>query len=218
MVKSDAGPSVPTARSGFETTSARPERTGAGAVVDAMAEGEQTADYARLQAIYGRMTSVYFVVATIVLSIIGGLLLVGAIWELGVAVLEREVAGVLDSAGLVIIGFAIVETAKFFAEEEVQRERELRSAGESRRSLTKFMTILVIAASLEALVMIFEASRTDVTKTLYPAMLFAVAVFALVALGAYQWLSSRIAPEARREDVEVEAEDETSRAAAEAGD
>ena len=100
----------------------------------------------------------------------------------------------LDSVGLVIIGFAIIETSKFIAEEEILRRKELRSAVESRRSLTKFITIIVIAASLEALVMIFETSRTDVTESIYPAALFAAAMFALIALGAFQWLSSRIAP------------------------
>ena len=99
----------------------------------------------------------------------------------------------LDSAGLVIIGFAIVETSKFIAEEEILRRKELRSAVEARRSLTKFITIIVIAASLEALVMIFETSRTDVTKSIYPAALFVAAMFALIALGVFQWLSSRIA-------------------------
>ena len=65
---------------------------------------------------------------------------------------------------------------------------------EARRSLTKFITIIVIAASLEALVMVFETSRTDVTKSIYPAALFAAAMFALVRSGLFQWLSSRIAP------------------------
>ena len=52
-----------------------------------------------------------------------------------------------------------------------------------RRSLTKFITIVVIAASLEALVMVFETSRTDVTRAIYPAALFAAAMVALLALG-----------------------------------
>lgn len=172
------------------------------------ADGGGQAMRARIRAVYSRLIDVYLSTATLILNVIGGVLLVAAIWELGAAILHRSVAGVLGAAGLVIIGFAIVETAKFFVEEEVQRNRELRSAGKSRRSLTKFMTILVIAASLEALVMIFEASRSHEANTLNPALLFAVSSLALLALGAYQWLSSRIAPEARREDEAVEAEEE----------
>jgi hypothetical protein len=117
-----------------------------------------------------------------------------AFWEIVTALLHGDVIALLDSAGIVIIGFALVETSRFIAEEEIIRRRELRSAVEARRSLTKFITIIVIAASLEALVMVFEASRTQLERSIYPASLLVAAMLALVALGAFQWLSSRIAP------------------------
>lgn len=147
-----------------------------------------------MREIYDRIASGYYVVATWLLVVLAYVLLIGSFWEVASSLIHGEILGILDAVGLAIIGFAIIETAKFIAEEELLREKELRSAVESRRSLTKFITIIVIAASLEALVMIFETSRTDVTKAIYPAMLFASTMFALIALGTYQWLSSRIAP------------------------
>jgi hypothetical protein len=143
---------------------------------------------------FNRAAQGYFVVATSFLLVLAALLLLAAVWELLVALVHGDVLRLLDSAGLVIIGFAIIETSKFIAEEEILRNRELRSAVESRRSLTKFVTIIVIAASLEALVMVFEASRGDVSQAIYPAILFAATMLGLVSLGAFQWLSSRIAP------------------------
>jgi hypothetical protein len=146
-----------------------------------------------MRAFYERVTLVYFLLATCFLMLLAFLLLGNAVWEVFTAFAHGEVLAVLEGAGLVIIGFAIIETAKFIAEEEILRNKELRSAVESRRSLTKFITIIVIAASLEALVMIFETSRNDVTQAIFPAALFGASMFALVALGSYQWLSSRIA-------------------------
>jgi hypothetical protein len=146
-----------------------------------------------MRQLYERLARGYFTVATLFLTLLAIVLLLIAIWEMAAALLHGEVVGVLESVGLVIVGFASIETAKFIAEEEILRRKELRSAVESRRSLTKFVTIIVIAISLEALVMVFEANRTDVAKAIYPAALFAVAMLALVALGAFQWLSSRIA-------------------------
>jgi hypothetical protein len=143
---------------------------------------------------YEQTSQAYFAVATMFLMLLAVVLLLGAVWEVLSAIVQGDVLGVLESVGLVIIGFAIIETAKFIAEEEILRDKELRSAVESRRSLTKFITIVVIAASLEALVMVFETSRTDVTHAVYPAALFGAAMLALLSLGAYQWLSSRIAP------------------------
>ena len=40
--------------------------------------------------------------------------------------------------------------------------------------------------------MIFKASRTDLSDAVFPAFLFMAAMLALVSLGVYQWLSSRI--------------------------
>src|SRR6056297_2584759 len=112
--------------------------------------------------------------------LIAGLLLLAAAREVFAAVVAKQPQGLLDSIGLLIIGFAVVETAKFIAEEEILREKELRSAEESRRSLTKFITIIVIAASLEALVMIFKTSRADIPNSIYPAALFVASMAALV--------------------------------------
>ncbi len=146
-----------------------------------------------MRQIHEKVAFLYFAVAIALLILLAFCLLAAALWELGRGIVAGDALGILDAAGLLIVGFAIVETAKFIAEEEILRNRELRSAVESRRSLTKFITIIVIAVSLEALVMIFEAGRTDVRLALYPAALFGVAMFALVALGLFQWLSSRIA-------------------------
>lgn len=164
-----------------------------------------------MKAVIDGATRLYFVLAVGFLTILAIVLLGFAAWEIVEALLHGEVLGVLDSAGLVIVGFAIVETARFMAEEELFRHKELTSAAEARRSLTKFITFIVIAVSLEALVMVFEAGRTEVRLSLYPALLFGTAMFALVALGAFQWLSSRIAssPEedaAEREEAAAQAE------------
>ena len=155
---------------------------------------------------YSFMALVYFVLATALLVIVALTLLTMATWDAIVALPTPEaVETLLDSAGILIIGFAVIETAKFIAEEEIVRRRELRSPAESRRSLTKFVTIIVIAASLEALVMVFKTGRDDIALTVYPAVLFAVAMLALVALGAYQWLSSRIEPTSPQEEAADEA-------------
>jgi hypothetical protein len=93
------------------------------------------------------------------------------------ALLHGEVIGVLDGVGPRHYQLAIIETAKSIA----TRNPAPRSNP-------------VIAASLEARVMVFETVRTDATKSICSALLFAAAMFALIALGVFQWLWSRIAP------------------------
>lgn len=143
--------------------------------------------------IYSNLALVYFIAATVSLMLIAFLLLGIALIGVVTSFVEGgHVDAALSSISLLVIGFAVVETAKFIAEEEIMRKRELRSSTESRRSITKFITIIVIAASLEALVMVFQATRTSIENAIYPSLLFISSMFSLVALGAYQWLSSRI--------------------------
>lgn len=135
----------------------------------------------------------YFTASTIALMLLGVMLLGMAVWDVVAALgSEDRLEVALNSVGLLIIGFAVIETAQFIAEEELVRKRELRSATESRRSITKFVTIIVIATSLEALVMVFKTHLQSIPDTIYPAALLLVASLALVALGAYQYLSSRL--------------------------
>jgi threonine/homoserine/homoserine lactone efflux protein len=148
----------------------------------------------QIKSIYNLVATIYFVLATIALMTIAFVILASAIMDIVEAFSSPEHISTvaLRSVGLLIIGFAIVETASFIADEEIFNKRGPRSPSESRRSLTEFVTIIVIASSLEALVMIFVASRSDVSNSYYAAMIFFVAMFGLVALGIYQWLSSRI--------------------------
>ncbi|QIG52965.1 hypothetical protein G6N82_01215 [Altererythrobacter sp. BO-6] len=148
----------------------------------------------QIKSIYHLAATIYFVLATIGLMVIAFVILASAILDIVAAFSASEHISTvaLRSVGLLIIGFAIIETASFIADEEIFNKRGPRSPSESRRSLTEFVTIIVIASSLEALVMIFVASRSDVSNSLYAAVIFFVAMFGLVALGIYQWLSSRI--------------------------
>ncbi len=158
---------------------------------------------------YSGFAYAYFLVATIFLMVIAVLLLGTAMWEILTQYNSPDLVDVaLNGIGLTIIGFAVVETGKFIAEEEILRSRQLRSSMESRRSLTKFTTIIVIAMSLEALVMVFKTNNEGVENAVYPAILFAAAMFSLIALGVYQYLSSRIQPPSRDEKIEAEKNDE----------
>ena len=61
----------------------------------------------------------------------------------------------------------------------------MRSPAEALRSLTKFMTIIIIALSLEA------GREKQFAQLVYPTAVMAAAILALVGLGAFQSLSRR---------------------------
>jgi hypothetical protein len=140
------------------------------------------------------LSRVLFVMIALALYGLAIAMVVAGSWQLIRGGIGGQVGiySLMSGVGLLIVSLAIADVAKFVVEENVVRERELRSPGEARRSLTKFMVIIIIALSLEAVVGIFEAGREkNFEALLYPAAVMAVAVLALVGLGAFQFLSRR---------------------------
>lgn len=111
---------------------------------------------------------------------------------------------VLDVLGYVIVAIAVFDVAKYIFEDEVRRGNEKRSAAEARRSLTKFLSTIVIALFLEALVVVFKTAREDVAQLLYPTALLIASVLVLVGLGVFQRLSATVEEKVGDDD---EAED-----------
>ncbi len=112
---------------------------------------------------------------------------------------QMVLSAMLHAVGLVIIALAVSDVGKFLLQEELNRDREMETTGEVRRTLTKFMMIIIIAASLHSLVFLFEAGRERVEALIYPSLLL-IAVAVLVAvLGIYQRLSSAVEHESRKD-------------------
>lgn len=104
----------------------------------------------------------------------------------------------LGYVSYLIISVAIFDVGRYLIEEEVLRDRELRSAREARQSITKFMVIIVIAVTLEALLHLLRLHHR-LNDLIYPGFLLLVAGCLLVGLGIFQRLSS-----ATEKDVEKE--------------
>ena len=118
---------------------------------------------------------------------------------------------VLDVLGYVIVAIAVFDVAKYIFEDEVRRGNERRSAAEARRSLTKFLSTIVIALFLEALVVVFKTAREDVSQLIYPTALLIAAVLVLVGLGAFQRFSASVEEKGGEDDEAEERRDAVKR-------
>ena len=129
-------------------------------------------------------------------------LLLLALGLMGVGLMELTKAGtgtvdaagdaILAALGYVIIAIAVFDVAKYMFEEEVTGDHEKRGAAVARRSLTKFLSTIVIALFLEGLVVVFKTARSDVALLGYPTALVLVSVLVLVGLGVYQRFSASV--------------------------
>lgn len=120
------------------------------------------------------------------------LIMIGvALWDIWVSIHEKTllITALLDAVGLIVIGMAVFDVSKFLLEEEVFISSGAKSPAKQRRTLVKFLVIIAIAVSLEALVFVFGAGKKDITTLIYPTFLLIAAVLVVVGLGVYQKLT-----------------------------
>jgi hypothetical protein len=108
--------------------------------------------------------------------------------------------GVLRGVGYIVVAVAVFEVSKYLVEEEVMRSREMRSAAEARRSLTKFVSTISIAVFLEGLVTVFRVSQESVQLLLYPAAIMVTGTILILGLGLYQRMSVTVEREVEQKD------------------
>jgi hypothetical protein len=85
--------------------------------------------------------------------------------------------------------------SRFLLEEEVLHSSGVKSPSKQRETLIKFLVIISIAVSLEALVFIFDAGKKDISNLIYPTFLLIAAVLLVIGLGVYQKLTRDEAPQ-----------------------
>ncbi|RUM95215.1 GNAT family acetyltransferase [Pseudaminobacter arsenicus] len=138
------------------------------------------------------ITRTVFAIASIVLMLLAAALIVYAGVQVIVAYRQPDPevgSTLLEAVGYTVIAIAVFDVGKYLLEEESFRTREMRQAGEARRSMTKFVTTIAVAIFLESLVTVFEASKADISTMIYPTFLLLGGVALLVGLGVYQRLS-----------------------------
>ena len=137
---------------------------------------------------------ILYSLVSISLGLISIVMIGVGLYDVWIALHDKKelVTALLDAIGFIVIALAVFDVSKFLLEEEVFKGRELASPKQARETLTKFMVIISIAVSLEALVFIFESAKKDITTLIYPTFLLFAAIALVVGLGVYQKLSRQV--------------------------
>jgi hypothetical protein len=156
--------------------------------------------------------------------VIGLLFLAGAFALIGVAAVQlwhgvqlfSEVAipdrlnAVLESIAVLTVAVAALQLGQTILEEEVQREAQMSAPTRVRRFLSRFMVVLVVALSIETVVLTFRHAQQAAELPYVASIGFAAAAL-LVGWGVFIWLNrgaEQLEPEAmqaaKREDRKIE--------------
>jgi hypothetical protein len=114
---------------------------------------------------------------------------------------------VLESIGLLTIAVAALELGQTILEEEVQREVNTSAPTRVRRFLSRFLLVIVVSLSIEALVVIFRLAADDPAQLSHASMIAVAAAALLAGWGVFVGFNTqaeRLEPEAmeqtKRED------------------
>lgn len=133
-----------------------------------------------------------------IIYFISGALLIAVSLQLlfsaGVSLYEvlGQPSAVTASFGIVVmisLGLAIFDLGKTILEEEVLSNKDIHHHDTSRRTITRFMSAIVIAVSIESLLLMFKSLLSDGSQVISAVWMLMAAVALLAGLGVYLKLS-----------------------------
>ena len=115
--------------------------------------------------------------------------------------LNERLNAILESIALLTVAVAALELGQTLLEEEVQRDSHISGPTRVRRFLSRFMVVLVVALSIETLVLTFRLSHEAPEQLPYVAGIGVTAAALLVGWGVFVRLN-RSAEELEPEGME----------------
>jgi hypothetical protein len=155
--------------------------------------------------------SLLFLIAGLALVVVAG----AQLWQ-GIQLLDETPLGerlnlMLESIAVLTVAVAALELGQTILEEEVQREAHMSAPTRVRRFLSRFMIVLVVALSIETVVLTFRVGSESPQDLPYVASIGLTAAFLLAAWGLFvrlnrsaEELEPEAMQEAKREDRKVE--------------
>ena len=155
--------------------------------------------------------SLLFLVAGVALIAFAGMQLWQSVQPFEAAPLLPRLNAVLESIAVLTVAVAALELGQTILEEEVHRGAQMSAPTRVRRFLSRFMVVLVVALSIETLVLVFRLSQDAPEMLPYAASVGASAALLLIAWGVFIRLNrsaEELEPEAmqaaKREDRKIE--------------
>jgi cytochrome bd-type quinol oxidase subunit 2 len=170
-----------------------------------------------MKALHFLFSAGHFVIS--VLFLVAGIALIGAavlqLWQ-GIQWMEEaslfpRINAVLEGIAVLTVAVAALELGQTILEEEVHRQAQMSAPTRVRRFLSRFMVVLVVALSIETLVLVFRLSQDEVESLPYAASVGIAAALLLVGWGLFVRLNraaEELEPEAmqaaKKEDRKIE--------------
>jgi hypothetical protein len=145
--------------------------------------------------LYRLFPASHFVISVLFLAAGAALIALAAVqlWH-GVQLFESaplpgRLNAVLESIAVLTVAVAALELGQTILEEEVQREAHMSAPTRVRRFLSRFMVVLVVALSIETVVLTFRVAQEAPQQLPYVASVGMTAAALLAAWGVFIWFN-----------------------------
>jgi hypothetical protein len=129
--------------------------------------------------------TVLFVCCAVTLITFAALELVRGINPRTILPVPARLSALLESIGLLTIAVAALELGQTILEEEVQRKVQTSAPTRVRRFLSRFMIVIIVSLSIEALVAIFNFTHEDPARLPHASMIAIAAGVLLASWGIF---------------------------------
>jgi hypothetical protein len=131
------------------------------------------------------LISLLFICCGLALIIFARLQLWDGIQPWGGLALNQRLHTVLDSIAVLTAAVAALELGQTILQEEAQREAQMSAPTRVRRFLSRFIIVLVVSLSIEALVAVFQFTHAHPERLPYAATIGLMAAALLAAWGLF---------------------------------
>ncbi len=136
----------------------------------------------------GALSKVAYTSFSIALAAVSLLLFIKGIisfMHFGIDLMAIDINEMFKATILLTLSLAIFDLVKAIFEEEVLGKEKKNGAGEGHQTMIRFLGSIIIALSIEALMLVFKFALTDPAKLEYAVYLITGVSFLLVSLSVY---------------------------------
>jgi hypothetical protein len=138
--------------------------------------------------IFGKVTKVGYTAFSLALALVSLLLFVKgatAFLHFGTDLMAIDINEMFKATILLTLSLAIFDLVKAIFEEEVLGKEKKEGAGDGHQTMIRFLGSIIIALSIESLMLVFKFALTDPAKLLYAVYLIGGVSLLLVSLSVY---------------------------------
>jgi len=141
-----------------------------------------------MDSMFGKVSKVVYSVFSIALAMVALLLFLKGIsgfFNLGLHFKSIDINEMFKATILLTLALAIFDLVKAIFEEEVLGKEKHDGAGDGHQTMIRFLGSIIIALSIESLMLVFKFALTDPSKLLYAVYLIGAVTALMIGLSIY---------------------------------